>query len=56
MLSNRSSLEALSYLQESLSRVTDPADLEEQQDLKTLFTTLVRGTEAKGNVVEAGEL
>jgi hypothetical protein len=37
-----SSLEALEYLQSALSAATDPLDVEEQRDLKTLFTMLVR--------------
>lgn len=55
VLSKGSSLEALSFLQESLSRVTDPNDREEQQDLKMLFTTLVRGAEAEASLTQGGE-
>ena len=56
ILLQRSSLEALSFLQETLSPVTAPSDAAEQQDLRALFTALVRGSKGEGDVVEVSEL
>lgn len=56
ILLQRSPLEALSFLQETLSPVSAPSDPEEQQDLKSLFTTLVRGPKGKDDAMDSGEL
>ena len=56
ILLQRSSLEALSFLQETLSPVSSPSDPEEQQDLKSLFTTLVRGSKGKDDAMDPGGL
>ncbi|GHJ86292.1 hypothetical protein NliqN6_2694 [Naganishia liquefaciens] len=56
ILLQRSSLEALSFLQETLSPVTAPSDAAEQQDLRALFTALVRGSKGEGDVVEVRDV
>lgn len=55
ILYSRSSLEALAFLQDTLSEVTDPFDVEEQRDLKVLFTSLLRQTEPTVGSVDQGE-
>lgn len=55
ILSSRSSLDALAFLQDALSDVTDSSDFEEQRDLKALFTSLVRETGQETGSTAASE-